>query len=409
MNQGIVYLVQPCELIGTNRYKLGCSEEPDLNRIKGYKKGTRYISIMECTDPFKLEKELKIHFNKDFKLIAGREFFEGDVNAMRCKFNEIVLKYYKDCQNNNNGGKIVNDTISGVNIDGNDNNDNNKDSDNEDSDTDDDYISDDLKNIFTNWREDVRFGGKKQLLKIKINNAEYVMMYIDNKDLKELTIHVKDSYDENFESFILNLESNKIIENDCIYDMNDEKFLKKLDKYKKKISVKLSDKQILHSEKIILCTMMKNKPLTTFGKIKKYLCHNTILNDNIYCNENNNNLDIDKISNFSVTIKKIGNQYYDSDYLREYIPYLIELNNNDEFYIVNRDYYYIGLNIKINPCRNDEIQWKRIYAYDYETSPLLMEDTTKSFKQYIIKYNKMIQNKICLNDNHKTKVLLNYK
>ena len=56
---GSVYMVQPAELVGTNRFKIGCSSKNDLSRCKtGYKTGTRYIHIMECTDPFAVEKEI---------------------------------------------------------------------------------------------------------------------------------------------------------------------------------------------------------------------------------------------------------------------------------------------------------------------------------------------------------------
>mgnify|MGYP006090550431 CR=1 FL=1 len=42
--EGIIYLIQPAELVGTNRYKIGCSKKPNLDRVKkGYKKGTRYL------------------------------------------------------------------------------------------------------------------------------------------------------------------------------------------------------------------------------------------------------------------------------------------------------------------------------------------------------------------------------
>ena len=58
MKKGIIYLIQPTELIGTRRYKMGCSENTELERVKnGYKKGTRYILIMECNNPFILEKK----------------------------------------------------------------------------------------------------------------------------------------------------------------------------------------------------------------------------------------------------------------------------------------------------------------------------------------------------------------
>ncbi len=96
---GIVYLVQPAELIGTNRYKIGCSAKNDLSRCKnGYKNGTRYITIMECTEPFKIESEIISVFNKKFKLIAGKEYFEGNETDMKTNFFEIVTNYKPSIQ-----------------------------------------------------------------------------------------------------------------------------------------------------------------------------------------------------------------------------------------------------------------------------------------------------------------------
>ena len=47
MNKGIIYLIQPAELLGTNRYKIGCSGKNSLDRCKkGYKIGSRYLSII---------------------------------------------------------------------------------------------------------------------------------------------------------------------------------------------------------------------------------------------------------------------------------------------------------------------------------------------------------------------------
>ncbi len=40
MKSGIIYMVQPAELVGTPRYKIGCSEKKTLDRCRnGYKKG----------------------------------------------------------------------------------------------------------------------------------------------------------------------------------------------------------------------------------------------------------------------------------------------------------------------------------------------------------------------------------
>ena len=102
MNRGIVYFIQPAELVGTNRYKVGCSNSTDLKRIKnGYKKGTRTILIYECNEPFVLEKKIKDVFNKKFNLIAGREYYEGNENLMiseftKCKLNIKDIKDIKD-------------------------------------------------------------------------------------------------------------------------------------------------------------------------------------------------------------------------------------------------------------------------------------------------------------------------
>jgi len=94
MLKGIIYLIQPVELVGTNRYKIGCSNTPDLKRCNyGYKKGSRYICIMECNNPLELEKKIKDEFNKLFKLIGGREYFEGDETIMKQTFLKIIKKY----------------------------------------------------------------------------------------------------------------------------------------------------------------------------------------------------------------------------------------------------------------------------------------------------------------------------
>ena len=56
---GIVYLIQPTELIGTDRYKVGCSLKDDLTRINtGYHKGTTPHLIEKVPDPFEVERSV---------------------------------------------------------------------------------------------------------------------------------------------------------------------------------------------------------------------------------------------------------------------------------------------------------------------------------------------------------------
>jgi hypothetical protein len=89
-SKGIIYLIQPVELIGTNRYKIGFSSKCTLERCaSGYKKGSRYINIQECFEPSKLEKKIKFAFKHKFRLIGGTEYFLGDERQMRKTFNEL--------------------------------------------------------------------------------------------------------------------------------------------------------------------------------------------------------------------------------------------------------------------------------------------------------------------------------
>lgn len=73
-----VYLVQPVELVGTNRYKIGMSSLSNLNRVRSYKNGTRYLCIFEKPNALAIEKKLKQAFNRKYKLIGGNEYFQAD-------------------------------------------------------------------------------------------------------------------------------------------------------------------------------------------------------------------------------------------------------------------------------------------------------------------------------------------
>lgn len=100
-SNGIIYLIQPSELVGTNRYKIGMSNNPNLDRCKTYKKGSRYLCIMECMNPLVLELDMKQEFKKIFLLIAGTEYFEGSEKLLLTKFMEFAYKHI------NNGTELI--------------------------------------------------------------------------------------------------------------------------------------------------------------------------------------------------------------------------------------------------------------------------------------------------------------
>ena len=108
-NRGIIYMVQPVELIGTERYKIGYSKTPTINRVlTGYNKGTRYLYIEECKNPSQIEKIIKKEFKNKFKLIGGSEYFEGDEIEIKKKFRMIVDRL--NIEKNN----IQNDALNNV-------------------------------------------------------------------------------------------------------------------------------------------------------------------------------------------------------------------------------------------------------------------------------------------------------
>lgn len=89
-NVGIIYLVQPVVLIGTNRYKIGYSCQNDLKRVLSYGKGSRYLCIKECCDVCVLEKKIIKSFKEKFTLIAGNEYFEDNESDMIREFENIT-------------------------------------------------------------------------------------------------------------------------------------------------------------------------------------------------------------------------------------------------------------------------------------------------------------------------------
>jgi hypothetical protein len=116
---GLVYLVQPEILNGTNRVKVGCSKKSDLSRVKSYGKNCRYICFCHTDYPLETERRILQSFKKHFTLLAGHEYFEGDLREMFKVFTNLInLKedeYEENAVSNNNNNKVI---VSGLISDG---------------------------------------------------------------------------------------------------------------------------------------------------------------------------------------------------------------------------------------------------------------------------------------------------
>jgi hypothetical protein len=102
--KGLLYLIQPAELVGTSRYKIGYSRTNDLNKFrKDYKKGSRFLDIYEYDHSPLLVREIRNNFNNKFKLVAGRTYYEGNENDIKKNFNAIINNHAlaNNCNVNN--------------------------------------------------------------------------------------------------------------------------------------------------------------------------------------------------------------------------------------------------------------------------------------------------------------------
>jgi len=93
-DKGLLYLIQPAELVGTQRYKIGYSKNNDITKFrKDYKKGSRFLDIYEYERAPLLVREIRNNFNNKFKLVAGRTYYEGNETDIKKNFNAIISNY----------------------------------------------------------------------------------------------------------------------------------------------------------------------------------------------------------------------------------------------------------------------------------------------------------------------------
>lgn len=351
---GIIYIVQPTELIGTKRFKIGCSESDTLKRIKNYGKDAKIICILKCYEKscFNIEQKILKLFSEDTNLTKfKREYFEGDEKYLYKMFVEYKLKYDIDIDNDND-----NDIV-------------------------------DIENIFgKNYKTDKAFGGNLNLIKIFFKKGVKYIYYIsENKEL--LTIIIK-----NPNNFINELIKKKIIENEKIYNL--DKLENNIDRLKKNISINfeffLNCKDIINNlEKI-------SKYNDLDHRIDKLFKTNYIINNKLHVDFYENSTNYSKLGGYpNIKIININDKYYHEEWLIYYLPYIIRVNDNNEYYMLNRKYEYI------NTTNNFESNYDDIYIYGRRTT--FINEKNK----IIDNFNEITKNIKCLNSNENTTYILN--
>ena len=370
IEEGVVYLIQPEFVVGVtpNRAKIGCSRKNDFQRVLcgQYGKGTRIIRTAGCSsNVFKLEEKIKERFNKNYKLIKGKEHFEGDEKAMIKDFNDVVDNYIPE-----------DEEVEEV-----------------------EEVEEEVKLVFPNYKEDQAFGGKKRLCKFDITSSPHCITSTCIDDGGSLFEFEYFSHDLPSNDFYNKLS--KSIENDKVYNF-DDKMIQKINKCKTKIKC---DE--------ILITDIDSTYITTETTIFNILNHDMILIDK----NNDKEYNVDNVKNDNPKLirvfdhhnyhdfKKINNVLVHKNYMIKNYPYCLDINvKSNEIYCINRDYEYSDFDTKcLNDIVEDTNNFKRIYLYNDKSVPY---ENKINYTKYIYNIKKACGVNEIINMNDLTRKLL---
>jgi hypothetical protein len=144
-----IYIVHCEQHRDTNIYKIGRTAQQEFRRFNGYPKNSELLLYIHVNNSSHVENLILDLFKNKYEQIlsAGVEYFKGDVKEMIKDITEISLQNF--------------------------------------SVTEEKCISDDLLNIFPNYKYDISFGGRHRLCILK----DYKLYYIVDKELKSIEIN----------------------------------------------------------------------------------------------------------------------------------------------------------------------------------------------------------------------------
>ena len=99
-NEGIIYLLQPKELIMSYGYKIGYTFSEDFRRFNNYNSGAKLIYAIRCKNVTELENKLKQILPTKFTLLSGREYFTCINDDLSDMFFDITTEHNKNIKLN---------------------------------------------------------------------------------------------------------------------------------------------------------------------------------------------------------------------------------------------------------------------------------------------------------------------
>ena len=146
--------------------------------VNGYNKGLRYLCIMECLNPLDVERKIIQEFTQRFKVVSGKEYFEGVESELLQLFCKIVL----DCKKNN--AEIVEEDENNIEDDVNVEDDANIEDDVNDEDN-----CEDVEDV-----DDLNFVNRKYICNICNNEFKSEYQYTRHKNKKVPCINEYEVY-----------------------------------------------------------------------------------------------------------------------------------------------------------------------------------------------------------------------
>jgi hypothetical protein len=366
-----IYLLRTREYINNNTrvYKIGKSGQNGNCRFNQYSKGSELLIQMVVENMDKVEREVIQEFKKIYKhrKDIGREYFEGSEKSM-------ISNIYKLCRGC--GLKSEFEKIS---------------------------------TVFPNYKDDYIFGGVKQLIKIKLqvlpdSNPTRALIkinwinQIENCHIIE-SMDINDMVTETNEVRLIYLHkliTEKIIENDKIYDLNSEKFIEQLNKCKN--NFKTSDIIFYDQAKMLRVLRIKNNisPHKVDDVLKKHIYCDTVVDNlqhclmtiNAFCN---NSLRMSLSEKCDVYLIKVENIYIDCLLLSHYLPSKVYINDNEEYCLANMYGKCIGTDDII---KSDALSYD---MYNVDNPPWF---SIKDFYEFIDSLKKFLSEKHVVNFKH---------
>ena len=427
MNIGYIYLLQEREFVRTkeNIYKVGMTTKENHKRFAGYKKGYIILFQMSCKNVKNIEKKIIKLFKETFewRKDLGNETFGGDHKSMMDKIYLTI----KDEEQDNNEDEVEH---------GEEQEEEAEEEEAEEEEAEEEanrlkLVYEEVCKVFNDYKNDESFKGNKKYIKISKVGNEYIVYYINPKlnhtskiyeyddfiCMYEININVGDEL-----QYFHKLISKKIVCLDKVYDINSINFINKINKEKLTITVENFDDFKTHQNDI--------ENITYYNKIEdtiRQLFHcNTIINTSLYCTtcveDNGYNIfkkfkklkdfdtitiDVGREDYIPTKLYKIHSKYYDYiTFLRKYMPYCIEWDINKNYYLINRDYEYIGLNTKSIEKSNGSMTTKREYLFNDGCEPLNKQSYIIFYDKYIkiVKDNSLNE---CLNMDKNSLIIIN--